>query len=67
MQQRDTDALKSAAVRPSVNFEKLETVLVITSFEQVDTEEVIGTEHLEELPSEDESTPEPKEKATIRP
>jgi rod shape-determining protein MreC len=42
--QRDIDTFQHAVVHPSVNFAKLETVLVITTFEQVDIENLIDTE-----------------------
>jgi cell shape-determining protein MreC len=34
--QQDIEAFQHATVRPSVNFRKLESVLVITSFEPLD-------------------------------
>jgi rod shape-determining protein MreC len=52
VEQRDIDPFQRAIVRPSVNFEKLETVLVITTFEPLDVEGAIG----EELPG---GTPSP--------
>jgi len=67
VQQRDSDAFQRATVRPSVNFQKLETVLVITSFEQVDVERAIDTEQLQEPPSEEGTPAEPDEKATSKP
>ena len=36
--QRDQDMFQTARIRPTVDFEKLETVLIITSFEPVDFE-----------------------------
>jgi rod shape-determining protein MreC len=68
--QRDIDTFKSATVRPSVNFEKLETVLVITSFEQIDMEEAISTENKEgsQEPSPEQTpTVAPEEKVTPKP
>jgi len=48
--QRDVDTFQQAIVRPSVNFEKLETVLVIASFEPIDIEHAI------DLPPDAETT-----------
>jgi hypothetical protein len=42
-------------VRPSVNFYKLETVLVVTSFEPVDVEGAVDSEYAPE-PSDSDST-----------
>jgi rod shape-determining protein MreC len=42
--QHDIDTFQHAVVHPSVNFAKLETVLVITTFEQVDVENLVDTE-----------------------
>ncbi len=36
VERRDIETFQRAIVRPSVNFERLETVLVITSFDPVD-------------------------------
>jgi rod shape-determining protein MreC len=38
IEQRDVDAFQKATVRPSVSFDQLETVLVLTSFEPLDVE-----------------------------
>ena len=38
VEQRDVDTFQKATVHPSVSFEKLETVLVLTSFEPLDVE-----------------------------
>jgi rod shape-determining protein MreC len=60
VEQRDIDPCQRAMVRPSVNFEKLETVLVITTFEPLDVEGAIG----EELPG---GTPSPTPTVTPAP
>lgn len=44
VEQRDIDPFQRAVVRPSVNFERLETVLVITTFEPLDVEGALGDE-----------------------
>jgi rod shape-determining protein MreC len=44
VQRRDIDPFQEANIRPAVNFEKLENVLVITSFEPVDVQEAIEQE-----------------------
>jgi rod shape-determining protein MreC len=60
VEQRDIDTFQRAVVRPSVNFEKLETVLVITTFEPLDVEGAIGEELPEGLVSPTPAvTPEP--------
>ncbi|MFN2156208.1 MAG: rod shape-determining protein MreC [Anaerolineae bacterium] len=51
VEQRDIDPFQRAIVRPSVNFEKLETVLVITTFEPLDVEGAIGEDLPEDMPS----------------
>lgn len=51
VEQRDIDPFQRAIVRPSVNFEKLETVLVITTFEPLDVEGAIGEDLPEGMPS----------------
>jgi rod shape-determining protein MreC len=43
-QQRDIDTFQRAIVRPSANFDKLETVLIITTFEAVDVEGAMDEE-----------------------
>lgn len=55
VQQRDIEAFQHAIVHPSVNFGKLETVLVITSFEPVDVESAVDSEYAPE-PSSSDST-----------
>jgi rod shape-determining protein MreC len=60
--QRDIDTFKQAIIRPSVNFAKLETVLVITSFEQIDVEGAIDQEPAESFPQ--DATPEASEEGT---
>lgn len=60
VEQRDIDPFQRAIVRPSVNFERLETVLVITTFEPLDVEGAIGDELLGGTPSPEPTlTPEP--------
>jgi rod shape-determining protein MreC len=59
IQQRDIDAFQKATVRPSVSFEKLETVLVLTSFQPLDVESA--------LQGEAEPEPTPAETATPLP
>ncbi|MBN1640555.1 MAG: rod shape-determining protein MreC [Anaerolineae bacterium] len=44
VEQRDIDPFQRAVVSPSVNFDKLETVLVITSFEAVDVQGALDDE-----------------------
>ena len=63
--QRDIDTFQRATVRPSVDFAKLETVLVITSFEPVDMDEVIGAEWGTEPEIDPTATVEPD--ATVTP
>lgn len=60
VEQRDIDPFQRAIVRPSVSFEKLETVLVITTFGPLDVEGAIG----EELPG---GTPSPTPTVTPEP
>ena len=67
VQQRDIDTFQRAIVWPSVAFTQLETVLVITSFEQVDVEEAIDIERTDELTPAPESATEPKENGTSTP
>jgi rod shape-determining protein MreC len=59
--QRDIDPFKQAVVLPSVNFAKMETVMVITSFEQVDVEGAIDSGET------GEPTPEPEDKTESEP
>ena len=65
--QRDIDTFQQATIRPSVDFEKLETVLVITTFESVDVEGAIDDELATESPVEQDVTPEPDTTATPEP
>lgn len=51
VEQRDIDPFQRAVVRPSVNFEKLETVLVITTFEPLDVEGALDDELPDSTPS----------------
>jgi rod shape-determining protein MreC len=44
VEQRDIDAFQRATVHPSVRFERLETVLVLTSFEPLDVESALQGE-----------------------
>jgi rod shape-determining protein MreC len=60
VEQRDIDPFQRAVVRPSVNFERLETVLVITTFEPLDVESALD----DELPG---STPSPTPALTPTP
>jgi rod shape-determining protein MreC len=48
VEQRDIDAFQKATVHPSVNFDKLETVLVITSFGALDIESALDGENAAE-------------------
>jgi len=61
--QRDIDTFKRAIIRPSANLAKLETVLVITSFEEIDVEAAIGQEPTGSFPRQD-GTPEASEQGT---
>jgi rod shape-determining protein MreC len=54
--QRDIDTFQQAIVRPSVNLAKLETVLVITSFEEIDVEAAIGQDQTGPFPRQDGTT-----------
>lgn len=65
--QRDIDPFKQAVVLPSVNFAKLETVMVITSFEQVDVEGAIDGGEVGEPTPEIEATSEPEDRAGSEP
>jgi rod shape-determining protein MreC len=58
VEQRDIDPFQRAVVRPSVNFERLETVLVITTFEPLDVEGALDDELPDGTPS-PEPTPTP--------
>ena len=55
VEQRDIDTYQNASVRPSVNFSRLETVLVITTFEPLDMEQLLSGEESPEQT--DESSP----------
>jgi rod shape-determining protein MreC len=57
VQRRDVDAFQQATVRPSVSFGKLETVLVLTSFDPLDVEAALNGQ----------ATPEPAETETVPP
>ena len=61
VQQRDIDTFQQATVHPSVDFGRLETVLVITSFDPVDVQGALGDEPTPEPPAE------PDAKATAEP
>lgn len=67
VQQRDIDTFQRAVVRPAVNFGKLETVLVITTFEPLDVQEILGDVPEPGAPAEGTPTAQPAEKATPRP
>ena len=60
VQQRDIDTFQQATVRPSVDFRRLETVLVITTFEPVDVKGAIGdaADGVPTPPTEGTGTPE---------
>jgi rod shape-determining protein MreC len=58
VEQRDIEPFQQAIVRPSVNFGQLETVLVISSFEQLDIDEAIDVDQGEGAGPLPESTPE---------
>ena len=55
VEQRDIDTYQNASVRPSVNFDRLETVLVITTFEPLDMEQLLSGE--QDTEQTDESSP----------
>lgn len=55
IKQRDIDTYQNATVRPSVNFDRLETVLVITTFEPLHMEQLLTGEEPPEQT--DESSP----------
>jgi rod shape-determining protein MreC len=55
--QRDIEAFQRAVVHPSVNFGRLETVLVITGFDPMDIESAVDREYAPE-PSNSDSTSE---------
>jgi rod shape-determining protein MreC len=63
VEQRDIDPFQRAVVRPSVSFDELETVLVITSFEQMDTDSAPD----EETATEETPLPTPQTDATQTP
>jgi len=54
--QRDIEAFQRAVVHPSANFQKLETVLVITSFEPVDVDSAVDSEYDPEPANNDSAT-----------
>jgi rod shape-determining protein MreC len=59
IEQRDIDAFQKATVRPSVSFGKLETVLVLTSFEPLDVESALEGEATAEPEPTETPTPSP--------
>ncbi len=48
VQRHDVDTFQRAVVHPSVDFGKLETVLIITTFEPVDIDTILGEEEAQE-------------------
>jgi rod shape-determining protein MreC len=48
VEQRDVDTFQKATVHPSVSFEKLETVLLLTNFEPLDVEGALAGQATEE-------------------
>ena len=60
VQRHDVDTFQRAVVHPSVDFDNLETVLIITSFEPVDIDTILGEEEAqEETPPPVKTTPQP--------
>jgi rod shape-determining protein MreC len=57
VERRDIDAFQRAVVHPSVNFERLETVLVITSFDPVDVAGAIDSSRQQDADQEQDSSP----------
>jgi len=64
---RDIDTFQEAVVRPAVNFDKLENVLVITSFESVDVQGAIDQEPTPAYTLTPEGVVEPKAQGTPTP
>ncbi len=64
---RDIDPFQEALVRPAVNFDKLENVLVITSFEPVDVQGAIDQEPTPAYTLTPKSTVEPQIQGTPTP
>jgi rod shape-determining protein MreC len=64
VEQRDIDTFQSASVRPSVEFDGLETVLVITTFAPVDIEGAATGDLTTEPAAEQDATIVPDETAT---
>jgi len=66
--QNDIEPFQQAIVRPAVNFEQIETVLVLTSFEPIDVDAALQAEDqssgAESAPT---LTPIPTQKATVTP
>jgi rod shape-determining protein MreC len=67
VEQRDIDTFQRAVVLPSVNFAKLETVQVLTSFEPIDIEQAIEQEPSAETATTPESTAQPQPLGTPAP
>jgi rod shape-determining protein MreC len=67
VRRRDIDPFQEAVVRPAVNFDKLEYVLVITSFESVDVQGAIDQEPTPVYTLTPESTTEPNVQGTPTP
>ena len=67
VRRRDIDPFQEALVRPAVNFDKLENVLVITSFEPVDVQGAIDQEPTPAYALTPKSTAEPQIQGTPTP
>ncbi len=66
--QNDIEPFQQAIVRPAVNFEQIETVLVLTSFEPIDLDAALQAEdQSSEAQSAPTLTPIPTQKATVTP
>lgn len=62
--QNDIDAFQQAIVRPSVNFEQIETVLVLTSFEPIDMDAALRSPDQGEIEASPTLTPTTKATTT---
>ncbi len=67
VQQNDIETFQRAIVHPSVDFDQIETVLVLTSFEPVDIKDVLNGETPQDDTVDAETTPEPKTTVTPAP
>jgi rod shape-determining protein MreC len=65
--QRDIDTFQQAAVRPSADMGRLETVLVITTFETVDVEGALDQDIVIDSPDDTDVTPQPNGTPTPAP